>query len=213
MDTTTTPSFNVGGIASVTGTTTFSLASADFTSFLAGAANQVKWAVAAFDSVTSGPNDFVTTGSVFVDSTVKATQDPTNFNVTTTTLKTIVTGNRDTKVVTNLTGATAYIPQATAATQGFAPTLGATLGATTSAFYDITNLTTDASDFWSVTGGSSGITTLRTKLGTFTLNYANSSLVYNSLTVATNVPESDTYAMLLAGLGVMGFVARRRLAA
>lgn len=30
---------------------------------------------------------------------------------------------------------------------------------------------------------------------------------------ASNVPESDTYAMLLAGLGVMGLVARRRLAA
>lgn len=38
-------------------------------------------------------------------------------------------------------------------------------------------------------------------------------LTYTALPVATNVPESDTYAMLLAGLGVMGFVARRRLAA
>jgi hypothetical protein len=36
------------------------------------------------------------------------------------------------------------------------------------------------------------------------------SLQYTAVTVA--VPESDTYAMLLAGLGVMGFVARRKQA-
>lgn len=38
-------------------------------------------------------------------------------------------------------------------------------------------------------------------------------LTYTALPVTTNVPESDTFAMLLAGLGVMGFVARRRLVA
>lgn len=42
---------------------------------------------------------------------------------------------------------------------------------------------------------------------------AGNVLSFTTTAVATNVPESDTYAMLLAGLGVMGFVARRRLAA
>jgi hypothetical protein len=34
----------------------------------------------------------------------------------------------------------------------------------------------------------------------------------NSAAVATPVPEPETYAMLLAGLGIVGFVARRRRA-
>jgi hypothetical protein len=38
-------------------------------------------------------------------------------------------------------------------------------------------------------------------------------LSYTAAAAVVAVPESDTYAMLLAGLGVMGLVARRRLAA
>ena len=34
----------------------------------------------------------------------------------------------------------------------------------------------------------------------------------DNLTLATAVPEPGTYAMLLAGLGVVGFIARRRRA-
>ncbi len=42
---------------------------------------------------------------------------------------------------------------------------------------------------------------------------AGNVLSFKTTEVTTVVPESDTYAMLLAGLGVMGMVARRRLAA
>jgi hypothetical protein len=36
---------------------------------------------------------------------------------------------------------------------------------------------------------------------------------YGGNIVATPVPEPETYAMLLAGLGVVGFLARRRQSA
>ncbi len=44
-----------------------------------------------------------------------------------------------------------------------------------------------------------------------TINYASTSTRYHAMLVRVgDVPEPETYAMLLAGLGVMGAVARRR---
>lgn len=43
------------------------------------------------------------------------------------------------------------------------------------------------------------------------LGYAGSSMpIMDNLSFTTPVPEPDTYAMLMAGLGLMGWVARRR---
>jgi len=39
---------------------------------------------------------------------------------------------------------------------------------------------------------------------------ATFNVAARDLTVVTNVPEPEIYAMLAAGLGFMGFVARRR---
>ena len=77
-------------------------------------------------------------------------------------------------------------------------------------FVNSTNAIGASSQFVSLTGNGTidklGITTYA---GTF--KFDGTALTY---TVAVaSVPESDTYAMLLAGLGVMGMVARRRLAA
>ncbi|MFY7864599.1 PEP-CTERM sorting domain-containing protein [Roseateles sp.] len=47
--------------------------------------------------------------------------------------------------------------------------------------------------------------------GTDTADYATSNWA-SSFTVTTPIPEPQTYAMLLAGLGAIGFVARRRAA-
>jgi hypothetical protein len=45
--------------------------------------------------------------------------------------------------------------------------------------------------------------------GNTNLSYVPASVFFDGLTV-TPVPEPETYAMLLAGLGMLGFVARRR---
>jgi PEP-CTERM motif len=45
--------------------------------------------------------------------------------------------------------------------------------------------------------------------GNTNLSYLPASIFFDGLTV-TAVPEPETYAMLLAGLGLLGFAARRR---
>lgn len=42
------------------------------------------------------------------------------------------------------------------------------------------------------------------------VSITGNGVVLDNFTLSTPVPEADTYAMLLSGLGVMGFVARRR---
>ena len=42
------------------------------------------------------------------------------------------------------------------------------------------------------------------------ISFAGRGLVADNLTFATPVPEPETYMMLLAGLGVIGVIARRR---
>ncbi|WP_343728775.1 FxDxF family PEP-CTERM protein [Duganella sp.] len=67
--------------------------------------------------------------------------------------------------------------------------------------------------FYLVDGGTTGISTIDiSSSGVFTGGNGLSHAVYlGNLTSA--VPEADAYAMMLAGLGVVGFIARRRKAA
>ncbi|HEY3300744.1 MAG TPA: PEP-CTERM sorting domain-containing protein [Methylophilaceae bacterium] len=79
-----------------------------------------------------------------------------------------------------------------------------------------TNAINTSADFYYLTGRSTTAINEKFENGAkWTFNYVNgqASLAYTTNVVTANVPESDTYAMLLAGLSVMGFVARRRLAA
>ncbi|HEX2009841.1 MAG TPA: FxDxF family PEP-CTERM protein [Roseateles sp.] len=64
-------------------------------------------------------------------------------------------------------------------------------------------------------GGTSSTNTLTLDAGTYyysVFGLATGSAAYaiSSAATAVPVPEPETYAMLLAGLGVVGFVARRR---
>ena len=54
--------------------------------------------------------------------------------------------------------------------------------------------------------------TLGNAQGNYTFNMASNGVLTFSVPVAAAVPEADSYAMLLAGLGVVGLIARRRKA-
>jgi len=80
-----------------------------------------------------------------------------------------------------------------------------------------TTLNVNSGDFY-VTGGSS---TVRTLANTWLTSSAGAAITQTmsvweggnstqDLAVFAPIPEAETYAMLLAGLGLMGFVARRR---
>ena len=62
---------------------------------------------------------------------------------------------------------------------------------------------------WLATGGSGTTFALEASLGDFGSG-PESFLVYNLGSTVAPVPEPQTYALMLAGLGVIGFMARRR---
>lgn len=68
----------------------------------------------------------------------------------------------------------------------------------------------EAASFWLLGNNGTGTTTqvnLAQQAGTF--NLAGDTLAY---AVAAPVPEADSYALMLAGMGLVGFLARRRKA-
>ena len=69
---------------------------------------------------------------------------------------------------------------------------------------------TNASFYEVANSSSSGAAqaTVTAYAGTWSFNTATGDLVYSSAVAA--VPEADSYAMLLAGLGMMGAIVRRR---
>lgn len=67
---------------------------------------------------------------------------------------------------------------------------------------------------WTVNSASSGLTnTTQGQYKTAGFNNYFSLSSDGNLSYVTAVPEADSWAMLLAGLGLMGFIARRRTAA
>lgn len=81
----------------------------------------------------------------------------------------------------------------------------------------IADVGTPLSFYHLTTSGAEGTTTSSRQLavvtqyaGQWNLDYDAGTLSY-SVTAAAPIPEADTWAMMLAGLGLMGFIARRRL--
>ena len=59
------------------------------------------------------------------------------------------------------------------------------------------------------TGGAGTRLALEARIGDFA-GGPETFLIYNLGGVTAPIPEPETYALMLAGLGVVGFVARRR---
>jgi len=91
------------------------------------------------------------------------------------------------------------------------------LGNIAPASYGIFNADDTATPYSWNFGGAPTVNEVTLSAGSYyyyVFGFAPSVAAYsiNSAAVATPVPEPETYAMLLAGLGVVGFVARRRRA-
>lgn len=87
------------------------------------------------------------------------------------------------------------------------------IGSNGQVLYTVNQVSTGIVDFWKIDAGalSAGNYTLEI-VGKVNSQFAG-SYSGNLLLQTTPVPEADTYAMLLAGLGVVGVVARRRKSA
>jgi hypothetical protein len=100
-----------------------------------------------------------------------------------------------------------------AATAGYAGNFGTSWGG----WFNLSSAATAVGDslnlysFTAASSGSAAVAAPLTQLGFGGNNYA-ATFTTNGLTIAA-VPEADTSAMLLAGLALMGFIARRRTAA
>ncbi|MGZ3183969.1 MAG: FxDxF family PEP-CTERM protein [Telluria sp.] len=70
-------------------------------------------------------------------------------------------------------------------------------------------LSTGLTDQWSINSGSLAAGNYQLRVTGSVLSQA-AGKYYGSVTMAQAVPEPQTYAMLLAGLGLMGVAARRR---
>jgi hypothetical protein len=87
------------------------------------------------------------------------------------------------------------------------------LGSNGQVVYSVNQVSTGIVDLWKINAGTlaAGNYTLEV-LGKVNSQFAG-SYSGNVLVQALPVPEADTYAMLLAGLGLVGVVARRRKSA
>jgi len=212
------------GVQTLTGSSVFSVGgatNASWTNFLKAAspANLI-WAVVGADSKdTTGDKTLPGDINVVVTANVAtANADTTAGSVISNPALVSATVNADSKYAIKL-GAGSYTDVsstgAVTSSNGYLSNVGTNL-AVTQMFDTSNSVATSSSGFYLLTGNGTPSSISVTKMGdlSFTFNGASgASLSYTALPVVASVPESDTYAMLLAGLGVMGFVARRRLAA
>jgi len=193
----------------------WTLSGADWTTFLTNfgttASSSIKWTIFSADS--TGVASSTVPGTNYVGTTFKVGTNIPAAIITSATFKTV--SAKDAGFASTISGlnkpvngVVAADPTLYSATVTYKSQIGET--GSIASFPNMTNTTLDqTAEFWSLTNNGTPSSVSKTLLGSFTFDYATGSLAY----VAVAVPESDTYAMLLAGLGVMGMVARRRLAA
>lgn len=205
--------------AGTTGSYSFNLAGGDYanawSSFWGTAsASTTKWAVYAADGTGSGA------GARGIISTYASGANLTNSNQLQTSI-----GNFNTYMTQNNAldnhnsvenGASVVTTNLSNAFAGKATAYGSTGRINAQGHVSMNNMDTTMTVVQQLTGATAGspvaFNTLGNAQGDYTFKMASNGMLSFSVPVATPVPEADSYAMLLAGLGVIGLVARRRKA-
>lgn len=205
--------------AAGTGTYTFDLAGGDYANAwtdywnVASSAN-TKWAIYAADGTGSGA------GARGIISTYKSGANLTNSNQLQTSI-----GNFNTYITQNNgldnhnsveNGASVVTSNLVNSFAGKATAYGSTGRINAQGHVSMDNLGQTMTVVQQLTGATAAspvtFNTLGNAQGGYTFNMASNGVLTFSVPTVTPVPEADSYAMLLAGLGVVGLVARRRKA-
>jgi hypothetical protein len=207
--------YNAPGAADAKGIDlTWSLANdSAFAAFSAANNNSAnwKWNVVALDSIQTG-RGVVQDGQRYLTTLEAGSPTLVEPNAVFNGLKTVnTTVDYVNGLAPGVDDPSAYLSNSTISTGylGFTGSFGDTW--LTALQASSTNTVGTSAEFFYITGNPNGNDALVTQYGNdakFTFNYVNGAASLNYMTAA--VPEPETYAMLLAGLGLMGFSARRR---
>lgn len=172
-------------------------------------AGNTSWAVYAGDGTGNGvgARGFLTTRANVASTSNTNLQLTTQLNATVTNFDTYLSANE----ATDSSVATAGAPYA-----GSAKAYGST-GRVNASGFDATNPLNTSMNVFQLQSGATNtspisITTLGNSNGNYSFALSSAGVLTFSVPTVTPVPEADTYALMFAGLAVVGAVVRRRKA-
>lgn len=173
-----------------------------------GNVNLAQWAVFAGDNVGSGAG---TTGMITTYKTGSNLSLTTQLTASLGAFDTYISGNNAPGVGNHASVADGASTSTSGASFAGAAKAYGTTGRVNNSGFDATELLGSSMTIRQVLSGATSTSAISAStLGNTQGNYTFTMSKAGVLTLAVPVPEADTYAMLLAGLGLVGFAARRR---
>ncbi len=205
--------------ASTTGSYTFNLAGGDYAdawnSFWAIGGANTKWAVYAADGTGLGVGE---RGIISTYKSGSQLQNSNNLQTSVANFNSYMTNNNALGNHTSVdNGASVVTSNLSQSFAGRANAYGSTGRINASGHVAMDNMDTSMTIIQQLSGANNAaaptsFNTLGNVDGNYTFTMSSNGLLTFSVPVTTAVPEADSYAMLLAGLGLVGLVARRRKA-